>query len=151
MPKVLTRATSVHSLRMLVPNTERSRLKNVRLALQYRDYWQILELTNGQHYNHIANENRAKNALEYRQWIESHTAVVIYEANQARAKLNKLEKRRWLQLQDDRKVRKNRSAYQFFFMERIHSGDFSGIGVSDTTRRVAQEWKALSVSEKEVQ
>ena len=111
------------------------------------------ELTFGKHYNHLANENRAKNARQYRQWIESHTPAVIHEANQARARLRRgfASKRHVTKLQDDRDVKRHRSAYNYFYMERFESGDFSGIRVADVGRRVGEEWRALSAEEKKVQ
>ncbi|MCJ1459933.1 hypothetical protein MMC28_010312 [Mycoblastus sanguinarius] len=101
-----------------------------------------------EHYNHIANQNKAAKAAAYRQWIESHTPIVIYAANLARAALKKRGVKGFLKLQDDRLVRGRANIYAYFLKERFDSGDFRGLKLPEAARLVAREWKALSASEK---
>jgi hypothetical protein len=51
---------------------------------------------------------------------------------------------------DDRKVKAVAGPYPQFFGDRYRSGDFKGISVTDASRLVAAEWKALSAAEKKV-
>lgn len=112
--------------------------------------YKALSTERREHYNQIANENQAKNARQYRQWIESHAPAVIREANQARVTLNKgLSPKRYLfKLHDDREVKGFQTAYVYFYGDRFRSGDFSGVRVSDAAKRIAVEWRALSADEK---
>lgn len=107
----------------------------------------------GKHFNHIANENRAKNNRQYRQWIESYPPAVIREANRARASLSRqgTPRRQVPKLQDDRDVKGCVKPYNYFYAERLRSGDFSGIRIVDAAKRLGAEWKALSTNEKKVQ
>ena len=101
------------------------------------------------HYNHIANQNKAANVTVYRQWIESHTPAVIYEANLARQHLRRLGGKLNL-LRDDRQVKGPRGAYNWFYKQRMLSGDFKGLKVSEASKLVGREWKGLSADEKKV-
>ena len=103
-----------------------------------------------QHYNHIANQNKAANAIQYRQWIESHTPEVIRKANNARKLLRRREKGRWTLLHDDRSVKFFKTGYIYFCSDRRASGDFAGISLVDSAKRMGQEWKELSAEEKKV-
>ena len=102
------------------------------------------------HYNHIANQNKAANVIQLRQWIESHPPDVIRKANNARKLLRSRGVRGWHVLHDDRKVKGVRTAYLHFVMDRRASGDFAGIPLLEGTKRIAQEWKELSADEKQV-
>lgn len=113
----------------------------------------IFANSRGKHYNHIANQNKAENARQYRKWIESHTPTAIHEANKARAILRRRGAAfagQSKKLQDDREVKGLRTSYNYFYIERLNSGDFAGIRVVDAAKRTGQEWKAMSASEKKV-
>lgn len=101
------------------------------------------------HYNHLANQSKAANATAYRQWIESHPATTIHEANLARQRLRKLGVRA-LPLQDHRQVVHLRNRYTYFYQERTKSGDFRGLKMVEAVKLIAREWSALSASEKKV-
>lgn len=53
-------------------------------------------------------------------------------------------------LVDDRQVKRPRSAYISFTGERRASGDFKNIGITESAKLIAEEWKALSAGEKKV-
>lgn len=101
------------------------------------------------HYNHLANQNKVANANSYRQWIESHTPAIIHEANLARLRLKRLGVNA-PQLQDHRQVKGLRVSYNFFYQERMQSGDLRGLKIGEGAKLLGREWKALSASEKKV-
>ncbi|KAF2031990.1 hypothetical protein EK21DRAFT_61887 [Setomelanomma holmii] len=110
-----------------------------------------------EHYNHLASEKTVVRRAEYRAWIQSHTPQQIHDANNARARLRKLlkssaGKRRYpihtQKLEDDRQPKRLRSSFTVFFTERHASGDLKGIKVTEATKLIAEEWKALSEGEK---
>ena len=105
-----------------------------------------------QHYNHLANENKAKNQANYRKWIESYTPAQIRQANLARISLKRRLKqpRSWPPLRDERQVTGFRSPYIFFFTERRKSGDYHGIKTTEAARLIATEFRALSADELKV-
>ncbi|CAD6589214.1 MAG: hypothetical protein ASARMPRED_003967 [Alectoria sarmentosa] len=100
-----------------------------------------------EHYNHLANQNKAANATAYRQWIESHTPTIIHKANLARQHLRRLGGS-VPQLQDHRQVKGLRGPFTWFHQERRQSGDLRGLKVGEAAKLTAREWKALSASEK---
>jgi len=53
-------------------------------------------------------------------------------------------------IKDERRVKLARSAWTFFCSERRSSGDFKDISVTDASKLLAEEWKALTDSEKQV-
>ena len=111
--------------------------------------WLILR----KHYNHAANQNKAANDIQYRQWIESHPVDVIHKANLARQQLRRKASKhpmKWPKLNDDREVKGRTTAFIFFCKERRASGDFRGISVKDATKRIGQEWKESSAEQKKV-
>ena len=121
----------------------------VSLVLMLSSF-QILTLS-PQHYNHIVNQNRAKNETAYRQFIESHTPAVIRAANNARLNLRRRKVRGFQkQLQDHRQVKSPRSSYISFYQERMATGDFRGLKMPEATKLASREWKALSEAEKKV-
>ncbi|KAL6717837.1 hypothetical protein ACLMJK_003922 [Lecanora helva] len=101
-----------------------------------------------EHYNHIANQNKAANQKAYRQWIESHTPAVIHLANVARKNLRRRGLKGYYLLQDDRLVKRNNSSFSIFFQQRYSTGDFKGLKASEAAKLASREWKALSASEK---
>ncbi|MCJ1223602.1 hypothetical protein MMC12_000245 [Toensbergia leucococca] len=114
-------------------------------AAEYRD----LSVELREHYNHIANQNKLLNQAAYREWIRSYTPNQIRLANIARLSLKRKGAKPARKLQDDRQVKQNVPANFYFMKERRESGDFVGISITDTTRRLAIEWKELSGAEKE--
>ncbi|KAI4121538.1 MAG: hypothetical protein LQ338_006307 [Usnochroma carphineum] len=103
-----------------------------------------------EHYNHLANQNKATNAARYGEWIRSFTPTQIHEANNARLQLKKKTKRTlWPKLVDERLVKGQRSSYNYFFTDRYKSGDFAGLKVSEASKLVGAEWRALSANEKQ--
>lgn len=53
-------------------------------------------------------------------------------------------------LVDDRHVKRALTPYNYFFTERMTSRDFKGIKVHDSSKLIAEEWKALTAGEKKV-
>ncbi|KAL9071314.1 MAG: hypothetical protein Q9161_004330 [Pseudevernia consocians] len=100
-----------------------------------------------EHYNHLANQNKAMNATAYRQWIESHTPEIIHEANLARLHLKRLGVNA-SPLHDHRQVKGVRNAYSFFYQERMQSGDLRGLKVAEAAKLLGREWKSLQPHEK---
>ncbi|KAF2808452.1 uncharacterized protein BDZ99DRAFT_477959 [Mytilinidion resinicola] len=115
-----------------------------------------------EHYNHLANQNKAANEAAYRAWILSYTPEQIRLANNARRairdKYTKLKdagkktSRRYPKetnrLQDERQVKRAMNAFLNFNVERRASGEMKGIKSVDASKLIGTEWKALSPSEK---
>ncbi|KAL9636623.1 MAG: hypothetical protein Q9164_002702 [Protoblastenia rupestris] len=109
-----------------------------------------------EHYNHLANQNVAKDEKAYRQFIESHTPLEIYNANIARASLQRLglkegakqKSSKWKPLRDERQVKRPATSYNLFYVDRMKSGDMKGIKVEIASGMIAREWKALPAEEK---
>lgn len=99
-------------------------------------------------YAAAAKANRATNMAAYDEWLKKHTPLQIKEANHARRRLAQLGKASLPQLQDDRLVKRPRSAYTLYFTERFEHGDFKHMGAKDMIIRVAEEWKGLTDAEK---
>jgi hypothetical protein len=53
-------------------------------------------------------------------------------------------------IDDERRVKRTRSPWSYFFGERMHSADMKGIALKERTRLASDEWKALSAEEKQV-
>jgi hypothetical protein len=115
-------------------------------------------LTGIKHYNHLANQQTAAKQAEYKAWILTHTPAQIHAANLARTKLRTIlnkgksrgAPRYAAKLVDDRQPNRPGPTYSIFVRERWNSGDMKGISTVDASRIIAQEWKALSTSEKKV-
>lgn len=104
-----------------------------------------------QHYNHIANQNKADNAKAYRTWIESFAPEVIRKANKSRHTLTGLGVKGFVKrLQDDRQVKRAPAAHQFFMKDRYASGDMRGIRTAEALRQILKEWKDLGEADKQV-
>ncbi|KAF3000154.1 hypothetical protein E8E13_005466 [Curvularia kusanoi] len=114
--------------------------------------------------NHLAAERNEARAAEYKAWVESHTVDEIRIANNARRLLRKkLAERDSLagkaptarrpantdHIPDDRRVKRPLTSFTIFFAERSSSSDFKGIAVTEKAKLIAEEWKALSASEKQ--
>ena len=104
-----------------------------------------------QHYNHLANQDKAAREAAYRDWVHSHTPQQIVIANRARSALKRRGVRGYTsQIQDDRKILGVRNAYLRFHLERHASGDFKHIHAKHSAGLIAKEWKALSSAEQQV-
>ncbi|KAL2832095.1 hypothetical protein BDW59DRAFT_115346 [Aspergillus cavernicola] len=96
----------------------------------------------------VAKANKAANKAAYTAWIQSHTPTQIMEANQARLKLNRMNKTKLQPLQDDRLVKRPRQPWIHFFTEKRLTDGGSGT-LTEVSARMAVKWRALSESEKE--
>lgn len=100
-----------------------------------------------ENYNHLTTQNKNANAAAYRQFIESHTPLEIYNANLARRHLTRLGVRS-SQLKDDRQVTSSRSAYIYFYQSRYKSGDFRGMKSDVAAGLIGREWKGQTDEQK---
>ncbi|KAJ8114021.1 hypothetical protein OPT61_g3998 [Boeremia exigua] len=106
-------------------------------------------------WNQLAAERNEARAIEYKNWVESHTPAQIRVANNARSLIRKKmagKKRQPTHTQpikDERQVKGRRSSWIFFVNERQLSSDFKDMPITERVKRFAQEWKALSASEKQ--
>jgi hypothetical protein len=99
--------------------------------------------------------NKVANASAYEEWVKSHTPLQIREANLARKRLAKFTEQRknpikLPPIRDDRQVKLPPTSFCLYLSERYESGDLKHMSIGDATARVAQEWKGLTDSEKEV-
>ncbi|KAL4893902.1 hypothetical protein BDV59DRAFT_176409 [Aspergillus ambiguus] len=97
----------------------------------------------------IAASNKQSNAAAYDHWIKSHTPLQIKDANLARRRLAKYTKSSVPQLRDDRLVKRPRTAFVHYFVERTEGGDFKHMAAKDITSRVTEEWRGMTDYEKE--
>ncbi|KAI9710939.1 MAG: hypothetical protein M1820_002376 [Bogoriella megaspora] len=118
-----------------------------------------------EHYNHLANENKAAFQTEYDKWVRSHSAEQIRQANAARANLRrklttissnpghkksaKFQGRVIHNIRDDRAVKRPVNAYTQYVVERFTTGDFKGVKPTDATKLIGEEWKAMDASDKQ--
>ncbi|OBT60370.1 hypothetical protein VE03_10182, partial [Pseudogymnoascus sp. 23342-1-I1] len=113
--------------------------------------YKTLDASTREHYNQKANANKATNDASYEAWLASLSPQQIYDSNHAQQRLKQLgliRARKHLQIDDPRIPKRPLSSYIFFVKERYTSGDFKGISPVETTKILAQEYKALSESEK---
>lgn len=109
-----------------------------------------------QHYNHIAHTGKEKQEADYKKWLESHTVEEISIANKARSSLrrrlkdNKSAVKRWGAIKDEREVKGPVTSYIHFVSSRFATGDMKDIKLSEASKLIAEEWKALSEGEKKV-
>jgi hypothetical protein len=85
--------------------------------------------------------------------MEAHTPEQIRLANLARAKLRRqfpAQKVKWAAIKDERRPKRPQGAYVIFSVTRQSSGDFAHIKLTDRGKLIADEWRALSDSEKSV-
>lgn len=87
-----------------------------------------------------------------KKWIESHTPDEIRIANNARTMLKrKLNKpASYTLISDPRIPKKPANSYLHYVQEKLASGDFKGIKLSEAIVLISNEWKALSPSQKTV-
>jgi hypothetical protein len=109
-----------------------------------------------QHYNHLAHTQTEANQAAYKTWVESHTPEQISFANNARRSLRrKLGDKvkgtsKYKPIKDERLVKRPVTSYLQFSINRQASGDFRNIPVSERSKLISKEWKALSEGEKKV-
>ena len=103
-----------------------------------------------QHYNHLANENKAKNQLAYDQWVKSLTPDAIRAANNARLRLKRLGIKSRPPIKDDRMPKRHVPSQAIFLKDRFASGDMRGMATQDAFKIILREWKELPVAEKQV-
>ena len=107
-----------------------------------------------QHYNHIANQNKAEYEIEYKKFIDSHKPDEIRLANNARAQLAKKGRKNGStkpsSLRDPRIPRQPRSAWVFFTKDRWSSGDLKGMKVPEAAPLISREWKDMSPTQRKV-
>ncbi|KAI9696570.1 MAG: hypothetical protein M1836_005589 [Candelina mexicana] len=104
-----------------------------------------------EHYNHIANQNRATNEAAYRKVVEAHTPEQVRLANNARRLLKRKYKiRHSVQpIKDERQVKRASNSYNIFFKERVDSGDLKHMTITDMGKLVSSEWNGLTKEEKD--
>ncbi|KAI9816391.1 MAG: hypothetical protein M1832_005058 [Thelocarpon impressellum] len=104
-----------------------------------------------EHYNHLANQNKATTDEVRKKWIESFTPDQIREANNARRRLKRLLNRpqSYHLIKDERQPKRALSPYVHFYLSRVESGDLKHMSVGDRSRLVRDEWKGLTDAEKQ--
>ncbi|KXT03568.1 hypothetical protein AC578_10005 [Pseudocercospora eumusae] len=111
-----------------------------------------LSAADREYYNHLAHTKNEEQHAIFKRWVESHTPGEIQKANGARSQLRKMlpsQKIKWAKIEDERVPKKPAGPFAVFTGSRRGSGDFKGIKMGDAAKLVAQEWKAMSSSEKE--
>lgn len=102
-----------------------------------------------EHFTSIAAANKRTNNAAYEAWIQTHTPLQIKDANLARRRLAKLTSGFVPQLRDDRLVKRPRTAFVLYFVDRTEGGDFKHMAAKDITSRVTEEWREMTDYEKE--
>ncbi|KAK5168243.1 uncharacterized protein LTR77_006812 [Saxophila tyrrhenica] len=109
-----------------------------------------------EHYNHLAHSKTEAINADYKRWVESHTPEQIQFANLARNNLRRrlgdavFQTQKYGLIHDERHVKRPASSFAQFNVNRQASGDFKNIAFTERMKLIAQEWKALSESEKKV-
>jgi hypothetical protein len=93
-------------------------------------------------------------------WVNSHTPEQIRLANNARSLLKRRAAaaapgtkrgiRSLNKIRDERQVKRGQSGYLTFALERRESGDYKNIKLSESSKLISEEWKALSAGQKKV-
>lgn len=98
-----------------------------------------------------------ENNIKLKEWVHSYSPLRIKQANAARKLLPKYmtkhEKSPIVKLSpipDDRQVKRPVSAFLWFFKERVATGEYCGLPVTEISERVKTEWVNTSDSEKQV-
>ncbi|KAF2842339.1 hypothetical protein M501DRAFT_998616 [Patellaria atrata CBS 101060] len=122
--------------------------------------WKDLSAADIEHYNHLAREKSTVAQAAYKAWVESHSPDEIRIANNARNLLGRrLDKTKagrkrhdcnFATIHDERALKTPPNPYARFASSRWDSGDMRHIPVTQASKLIAQEWKALSESEKNV-
>ncbi|KAF3392954.1 hypothetical protein DPV78_009549 [Talaromyces pinophilus] len=123
------------------------------IAVQYRELPESQRETLGQEATKLSKENGEK----MREWVHSYSPLRIKQANAARKLLPKYmakhEKSPIIKLSpihDDRQVKRPVSAFLWFFKERVATGEYRGLPVTEISERVKAEWLNTSDSEKQL-
>ncbi|SPO00973.1 uncharacterized protein DNG_03721 [Cephalotrichum gorgonifer] len=95
-----------------------------------------------------ADANRLANTETFKNWVRSHTAEEIYEANRARARLGRTFNKPHRKIPDDRVPSRPSSAYTLFVKDRWASGTVPGSAVG-ASKQLGSEWKALSEEQRQ--
>jgi hypothetical protein len=79
----------------------------------------------------------------------------VRDANYARIQLRQQakaagQKKQYAHIQDDRLVKQPVNSYSHFLSDRIKSGDFKDMKISEIGSLIGREWKALTASDKQV-
>lgn len=90
------------------------------------------------------------NQAAFHAWIQSHSPLEILNANIARNMLKRRGVPAMHKLPDDRQVIRARSNYTFFYRDRLDTGDFKHMVLSDAAKQISGEWNKLNEAEKEV-
>ncbi|RAL63877.1 hypothetical protein DID88_003520 [Monilinia fructigena] len=100
--------------------------------------------------NRIANENKAANLVTYKKWVESHTPEEIRLANLARLHMRRLTHKIATPkiIKDDRAPKNRTLPLAFFVQERFRSGEFAGIKVTESIKRISDEYKELTPTQR---
>ncbi|KAF3762386.1 hypothetical protein M406DRAFT_357433 [Cryphonectria parasitica EP155] len=93
-------------------------------------------------------QNRIKNAANYKQWVESHSVADIHAANNARRRLiysfgMKLTPSK---IVDERKPKQPATAFSQYIKSR--NGVFATGNARDNMKQLSAEWRALSLSDR---
>ncbi|KAM0136151.1 hypothetical protein ACHAP3_004774 [Botrytis cinerea] len=93
-----------------------------------------------------AKENKAVNARNYKNWVQSHTPAEIRTANYARHHIRRLTNKSATPriIKDDRLVKKVTSSLFLFMKERYQSGEFAGLSIPESSKQIVQEYKSMS-------
>ncbi|KAF3481493.1 HMG box protein [Arthroderma uncinatum] len=102
----------------------------------------------------IAEKNSSTNQHNLKQWIESHSPLEIKNANGARRKLRRIlslssRSRICSPIHDDRRVKRPRTAFMIYSLEKQRSGEYDHTGAIERIIEIAQTWKNEPASEKE--
>ncbi|OTB08856.1 hypothetical protein M426DRAFT_18925 [Hypoxylon sp. CI-4A] len=105
-----------------------------------------------QQLSNTAEQNKLKNAAQYKAWVESHTPVEINNAIKARMQLKRKynipTKATVKTIHDGRLPKKPVTAFTLFTKARWASGDFKGRTVPEGSAEISREWKSLPDTER---
>ncbi|KFY73653.1 hypothetical protein V499_06275 [Pseudogymnoascus sp. VKM F-103] len=155
--KVLTPPKQLPATAWTVLNSESiSQNPGLPLAELVKDAaarYKTLDTSTRETYNQKANANKASNDASYEAWVASLSPQQIYDSNHAQQRLKHLgliRPGKHLKIDDPRIPKRPLPAYILFVKERYASGDFKGISPVEAAKVLAQEFKALSESEKKL-
>lgn len=94
--------------------------------------------------------NKVANEIAHKKWVETYTPEQIKSANNARLMLRRKtgKTHAFPRIHDARLPKLPLHTWGQFSTERQRSGDFKGMPVSEAVKRIALEYKALSMAEK---
>ncbi|TID21495.1 hypothetical protein E6O75_ATG04890 [Venturia nashicola] len=122
------------------------------------EQYKALTASELEHYNHVANQNKAANEKAYVRWVNSYTPEQIRVANIARTTLKRKVTagapgtarglKVLYKIKDERQPKRPSAAYIFFYTERRASHDTKNISLGDVVKLITKEWNALGPAEK---